>query len=224
MCPSWLIHTCVMCVPLLTPHFTHDWYLFLCVTWLIHVHDMKYKYVHLWNSYLTRDDSYIYQWFIHLSMIHTSINDSYIYQWFIHLSMIHTSIKHKSIWINKSSVNPKSTSNQSSKPCTVLQYPSKKIWCEMIHTSIKQHVIRDNTWLIHMKRALQKRPIFSKKFDARWFIHLSNSTLSEIIHDWYIWKEPYKRDLYSPNITLFYRALLQKRPIVLWSLSTKDPR
>jgi len=33
---------------------------------------------------------------------------------------------HKSIWINKSSVNPKSTSNQSSKPCTVLQYPSRK--------------------------------------------------------------------------------------------------
>ena len=28
--------------------------------------------------------------------------------------------------INESSVNPKSTSNQSSKPCTVLQYPSKK--------------------------------------------------------------------------------------------------
>ena len=27
---------------------------------------------------------------------------------------------HKSIWINESSVNPKSTSNQSSKPCTVL--------------------------------------------------------------------------------------------------------
>ena len=33
---------------------------------------------------------------------------------------------HKSIWINKSSVNPKSTSHQSSKPCTVLQYPSRK--------------------------------------------------------------------------------------------------
>jgi len=27
---------------------------------------------------------------------------------------------------NKSSVNPKSTSNQLSKPCTVLQYPSRK--------------------------------------------------------------------------------------------------
>jgi len=31
-----------------------------------------------------------------------------------------------SIWINESSVNPKSTSNQSSKPCTVLQYPSRE--------------------------------------------------------------------------------------------------
>ena len=30
-------------------------------------------------------------------------------------------------WINESSVNPKSTSNQSSKPCTVLQYPSRKV-------------------------------------------------------------------------------------------------
>ena len=37
-----------------------------------------------------------------------------------------THITHKSIWKNKSSVNPKSTSNQSSKPCTVLQYPSRK--------------------------------------------------------------------------------------------------
>jgi len=34
---------------------------------------------------------------------------------------------HKSIWINESSVNPKSTSNQSSKPCTALQYPSRKV-------------------------------------------------------------------------------------------------
>jgi len=36
-------------------------------------------------------------------------------------------LPYKSIWINKSSVNPKSTSNQSSKPCTVLQYPSRKV-------------------------------------------------------------------------------------------------
>ena len=35
----------------------------------------------------------------------------------------------------KARVNPKSTSNQSSKPCTVLQYPSKKVCMrEGIHT------------------------------------------------------------------------------------------
>jgi len=39
------------------------------------------------------------------------------------------------IWINKSSVNPKSTSNQSSKPCTVLQYPSRKIYTKYIGLS-----------------------------------------------------------------------------------------
>ena len=35
----------------------------------------------------------------------------------------------------KAQVNPKSTSNQSSKPCTVLQYPSKKVckWCNNTH-------------------------------------------------------------------------------------------
>jgi len=35
--------------------------------------------------------------------------------------------------INKSSVNPKSTSNQSSKPCTVLQYPSRKVFTPTPH-------------------------------------------------------------------------------------------
>ena len=35
---------------------------------------------------------------------------------------------HKPIWINESSVNLKSTSNQSSKPCRVLQYPSREVW------------------------------------------------------------------------------------------------
>ena len=40
---------------------------------------------------------------------------------------------HKSIWINESSANPKSTSNQSSKSCTVLQYPSKNVYTRHIH-------------------------------------------------------------------------------------------
>jgi len=43
---------------------------------------------------------------------------------------------HKSIWINESLVNHKSTSNQSSKPCTVLQYPSKKA-----HRSLLQNIV-----------------------------------------------------------------------------------
>jgi len=57
----------------------------------------------------------------------------------------------KCIWINKSLVNPKSTSNQSSKPCTVLQYPSRKVrylplkprqrWC---NTYTKMSITRKN--------------------------------------------------------------------------------
>ena len=38
--------------------------------------------------------------------------------------------------LNESSVNPKSTSNQSSKPCTVLQYPSKKVLCALSVLSV----------------------------------------------------------------------------------------
>jgi len=52
------------------------------------------------------------------------------------------------IWINESSVNPKSTWNQSSKPCTVLQYPSKRafyislrnnVWKQVEHPSSSLH-------------------------------------------------------------------------------------
>jgi len=52
---------------------------------------------------------------------------------------------HKSIWVNESSVNPKSTSNQSSKPCTVLQYPSKKVCnyrmpCHVLNTYLDAYM------------------------------------------------------------------------------------
>ena len=49
----------------------------------------------------------------------------YTYTRYKEKKRLNTHITHKSIWINKSSVNLKSTSNQSSKPCTVLQYPSR---------------------------------------------------------------------------------------------------
>ena len=63
-----------------------------------------------------------------------------------------THITHKSIWINKSSVNPKSTSIQSSKPCTVLQYPSRKadfIQLDFTHTHVWHDSCICMTWLIH---------------------------------------------------------------------------
>ena len=72
-----------------------------------------------------------------------------------------THITHKSIWINKSSVNPKSTSNQSSKPCTVLLYPSrntcdtqkkhggkKVVW---VHIPTHPHTATIRTWNIKPK-------------------------------------------------------------------------
>ena len=51
-------------------------------------------------------------------------------------------LRETSIWINKSSVNPKSTSNHSSKPCTVLQYPSRKAYT---HTRllVREHTIEN---------------------------------------------------------------------------------
>jgi len=55
----------------------------------------------------------------------------------------------RQIWINKSSVNPKSASNQSSKPCTVLQYPSRKMRCmsEVCHTNESGQIwIRDGMY------------------------------------------------------------------------------
>ena len=69
-----------------------------------------------------------------------------------------THLTHKSIWINKSSVNPKSTSNQSSKPCTVLQYPSRKprldvnnknLQCPAIHCNTPQRTATHRSALQH---------------------------------------------------------------------------
>jgi len=41
------------------------------------------------------------------------------------LSQVWRTTRDTSVWMNKSFVKPKSTSNKSSKPCTVLQYPSR---------------------------------------------------------------------------------------------------
>jgi len=58
---------------------------------------------------------------------------------------------HKSVCINKSLVNPKSTSNQSSKPCTVLQYPSRKASelvasIPQLTSRVMSHILRCSAW------------------------------------------------------------------------------
>jgi len=91
-------------------------------------------------------------------MTHTYVwHDSFIHaRWLTHMSdMIQLDFTHtqnKSVWINKSLVNPKSTSIQSSKPCTVLQYPSRKadfIQLDFTHTHVWHDSCICMTWLIH---------------------------------------------------------------------------
>ena len=62
---------------------------------------------------------------------------------------------HKPIWINESSVNPKSISDQSSNPCTVLQYPSRKVCACDAHMWISHRcewvtgVNESQEWMCH---------------------------------------------------------------------------
>ena len=58
------------------------------------------------------------------------VHEGYFLNVILHTAIFRTKMSdntRKSIWIKKSSVNPKSTSNQSSKACRVLQYPSRKV-------------------------------------------------------------------------------------------------
>jgi len=114
---------------------------FICVTWLIHMRDMTHSYV--WHdSFIWDVFSQIFEFVSHKSSkvsflykSHTlpqkSVSMSHIISqksnFSVH-SLTSSNVSHIiSIWINKSSVNPKSTSNQSSKACSVLQYPSRKV-------------------------------------------------------------------------------------------------
>jgi len=149
-------------------HVWHD--SFICVTWLIYVCDMTYLYV--WHdsficvTWLSgeREGNFERLWQKSKSFAGRML------QWLRYSCVVFMWITHKSIWINKSSANPKSTSNQSSKPCTVLQYPSRKdcgihVW-DLTHMGwlrlvgcLKIQVSLQDTGLF-CRALLQKRPIF----------------------------------------------------------------
>ena len=60
-------------------------------------------------------------------------------------SKTHTT--HKPVRINKSLVNPESTSNQPSKPCIALQYPSRKACCTPQYKAIRPHTWAADSFL-----------------------------------------------------------------------------
>jgi len=64
--------------------------------------------------------------------------------WSIYL-LLWYSISWPHIFFEKKKMNPKSTSNQSSKPCTVLQYPSKKVWYSISWPHIPQYIAHTAT-------------------------------------------------------------------------------
>jgi len=74
---------------------------------------------------------------------------------------IHTT--HQSVWPNKSLVNPKSTSNQSSKPCTALQYPSRKGCKLRILRILCTHTLFLTTEWRRLIRCLKLQVFFRKR-------------------------------------------------------------
>ena len=85
---------------------------------------------------------------------------------------------HKSIWINESSVNPKSTSNKSSKPCTVLQYPSKK----------KNRTYRDMHTYVYMYIYMCVCLYVCVRMCTYWFIHISMYSYIYVYLLIYLWR------------------------------------
>ena len=110
-----------------TPHKLYDTWVHACVcvcmsacvcAWVESVDKWGEKgannTIHTTIQYIQQYKTNIQQYKTYNNTIHTTI------QYTKHIT-------HQSVWINKSLVNPKSNSNQSSKPCTALQYPSRKV-------------------------------------------------------------------------------------------------
>jgi len=94
---------------------------------------------------------------------------------------------HKSIWINKSPVNPKSTSNQSSKPCTVLQYPSRKV-CTGSYICTHKYTTRDVKGTILYTTCICTAYCIRSVISSSWNLNRWSSSLGLFDH------VPLKRD------------------------------
>jgi len=97
-----------------------------------------------------------------------------------------THTTHKSVWINKSLVTPTSTSNQSSKPCTVLQYPSRKI-------CVNTYAIGMNT---HMNTPHTDTHVYTYTYTlthSHWHIHTESMDLMRTQIHTYICVNAYTR-------------------------------
>jgi len=121
--------------------------------------------------------------------------------------------------LNKTrSGNPRSASMQSSKPCTVLQYPSRTARLAKIRRSLQKCTLGSVmcaiipwcvTWLLHMWRVSFSQTCKNAKESCK-NVHLAQSYVLSSLD---VWHDSFICDISDTEYSLFYRALLQKRPV-----------
>ena len=195
LCVTWLIVMCDM-----TPSYTwHD--SFICVTWLIVMSDMT-------PSYMWHDSFICVTWLLHTcdkTRDHMTRDDS---RWSA------VSPRVMSVRCHSSAMSQKDDGTACEVPChsdTALQTPFRRLF--VVGVGVRESVyMRDLTHLYMW---------YDSFICVTWLIHMWDMTHSYVWHasislTWCVCaiSSAYSLAEYS----LFYRALLQKRPIILRSL------